>query len=391
MKNSLMKLLGLIIIISFFLIAAIGCELKSARKIEQEQTKQIPNTVVDTSSEQINKEQATNKSFGEYKRVEFGNYGTSLLFSGLILTTWEVENITDESSPTTQINIYDPLLSGSDSLEKSQIFIKSFEADSFLTLRTVNVLSKEETLVHNHPAVKYEIVKKDNVPQFKNQPSWRSKRHKLIDIKYNPYSMRSTFYVFSYNPALKEDIFMNFIDSLTFYNDVESYLPPIDNAKNRISKKPFRIYVTAENSPLDSKRFHGYHTGTDFEIFEEENEKEVIVKTICGGELEVLKTVEGYGGVAIQRCQLGVEEITVLYGHLDIQSIDHKPVIYLAPGESLGVLGNGFSEETDGERKHLHLGIYTGYNHDNIDFRGYVDTDEELKKWLNPEIVLKLM
>ena len=80
-----------------------------------------------------------------------------------------------------------------------KIFIRYFEANSFLTLTTVNILERKEVNINGHEAVMYEIEKKPGVPNFPNQPLWRNFRHKLVDIrmtKANP----SLFYVFAYNP-----------------------------------------------------------------------------------------------------------------------------------------------------------------------------------------------
>lgn len=50
-------------------------------------------------------------------------------------------------------------------------------------------------------------------------------------------------------------------------------------------------------------------------------------------------------------------------------------------GEQIGVLGEGGTTETDGERKHLHFAVLKG---ESVDLRGYVSTKEELAKWENP-------
>ena len=42
--------------------------------------------------------------------------------------------------------------------------------------------------------------------------------------------------------------------------------------------------------------------------------------------------------------------------------------------------GNGYSAETDGERKHLHLGIHKGTA---VDISGYVANAAQLKPWIN--------
>jgi len=47
----------------------------------------------------------------------------------------------------------------------------------------------------------------------------------------------------------------------------------------------------------------------------------------------------------------------------------------------LGNLGTGFSSETDGERKHLHLAIHKGSS---VNILGYVQTKALLFDWLDP-------
>jgi hypothetical protein len=48
----------------------------------------------------------------------------------------------------------------------------------------------------------------------------------------------------------------------------------------------------------------------------------------------------------------------------------------------LGILGKGYSGETNGERKHLHLGFHKG---NGINLLGYVNTQEQLiDGWLDP-------
>lgn len=41
---------------------------------------------------------------------------------------------------------------------------------------------------------------------------------------------------------------------------------PLTDAAARITKKPFGIFITPQNSPVQPERFSGFHTGTDFEI-----------------------------------------------------------------------------------------------------------------------------
>ena len=90
----------------------------------------------------------------------------------------------------------------------------------------------------------------------------------------------------------------------------------------------------------------------------------------------------GYGGVVIQDCLHKDQPVTVLYGHLASLNIVPQVGEYLAPGDEIGVLGAHQSPETDGERKHLHLGIHKGTG---IDIRGYVENESELASWINPQ------
>lgn len=161
---------------------------------------------------------------------------------------------------------------------------------------------------------------------------------------------------------------------------------PIDQALSRVTKKPFGIYVTPDNSPVSPERFSGYHTGVDFEIFEDEKDKDVPIYAVCSGPLVYKNIVNGYGGVAIQYCELNNEEIAVLYGHLKLSSIEKSLNESIKAGSQIGILGKGESAETDGERKHLHLGIH---KNGEINLRGYVQNEEDLKDWIDITKYLK--
>lgn len=318
----------------------------------------------------------------EKKRIHFSEFSDIYKFSALILPTWKVEYIPELES----VSIYDDSLPGVDSLEKSQIFIRHFRADKFLTLGTVDILERSSTFVHGHEAVSYEIKKKSGVANFSGQPFWRSEQHKLVDIRFGKKG-QGEFYVFSYNPELEVDIFNNFLESLVFDNDVESFIYPLKDGSKRITKKPFGLFVEPDSSPVQPEKFFGYHTGTDFEIFSGEDSIDVVVNTICGGKIKSKKQINGYGGVVVQSCNLNGEQVSVVYGHLKLSSTDQLRVgTYLKPGATVGVLGKGFSEETFGERKHLHLGIYKGSN-ENVG--GYVTNKSALEAWIDLETIIK--
>ena len=161
---------------------------------------------------------------------------------------------------------------------------------------------------------------------------------------------------------------------------------PLDKALERVTKKPFGIKVSPQNSPVNPERFAGYHTGVDFETFPDEQDADVLVSIICEGSILEKRFASGYGGVVVQSCRLDNQDITVIYGHLNLASISVKLGEKLSAGSRLGLLGRGFSTETDGERKHLHLGIHKGSS---IILAGYVKTAPELSNWLDIREYLK--
>lgn len=155
---------------------------------------------------------------------------------------------------------------------------------------------------------------------------------------------------------------------------------PIASALTRITKKPFGLKVSPQDSPVSPEKFAGYHTGVDFETLTSEQDAEIPVYAACSGPLLLKKWATGYGGVVVQKCQLADQDVTIVYGHLKLASITAKVNQALTAGEQLGILGKGYSVETDGERKHLHLSIHLGTT---INLRGYVQTQAELAGWLD--------
>ncbi|MBU2259364.1 alpha/beta fold hydrolase [Patescibacteria group bacterium] len=158
------------------------------------------------------------------------------------------------------------------------------------------------------------------------------------------------------------------------------FVPPLDRSDERVTKKPFGIYITPETSPVQPEKFTGYHTGTDFELSPGESAHDIEVRAICRGEVIYKNRVSGYGGVLVQRCIYKGETVTVLYGHLSLDSISANVGTQLKAGDRMGVFGEEFTEETDGERAHLHLGIHRGGE---IEFRGYVGNEGELEGWVD--------
>jgi len=159
------------------------------------------------------------------------------------------------------------------------------------------------------------------------------------------------------------------------------FLVPISRAAERVTKKPFGIFIAPGSSPVSPERFRGYHTGTDFEIFPEEIDQEVQISAVCDGTLRLKEYASGYGGVAVETCNLNGIPITVIYGHLKLASIAANVGESLKAGDRLGILGAAYSQEADGERKHLHLGFHNGSA---INILGYVQSQSALSAWLDP-------
>ncbi len=163
---------------------------------------------------------------------------------------------------------------------------------------------------------------------------------------------------------------------------------PMGRIEDRPTPLSFGLYVTPDptQNPIDPpERFTGYHSALDFEVLPDEQEGPVPIYAICDGEVAYSDHAEGYGGVLIQGCILEGQEVMVLYGHLDHGSFRKKSGERLTSGDEIGILAPTRSEESGGNRKHLHLGIHKGRE---LDFRGYVQSEEELEGYLDPFAVL---
>lgn len=159
------------------------------------------------------------------------------------------------------------------------------------------------------------------------------------------------------------------------------FFSPLGRVSERVTKKPFGILVDPANSPVRPERFRGYHTGTDFEILPGEEQSEVPVKAVCDGRIDFKRMASGYGGLLVQICQLDGQSVSIVYGHLELESIRSRNGANVKHGDIIGVLGSGGSVETDGERKHLHLAFFRGRP---ADLRGYVPEQSQLEDWADP-------
>ena len=153
---------------------------------------------------------------------------------------------------------------------------------------------------------------------------------------------------------------------------------PVNDFKSRITKKPFGIYITPQNSPVSPERFTGYHTGADAEY--QDVTTDVPVYAVSDGKIVLSETASGYGGVFMVEIDLNGAKHTVLYGHIRPSSLP-KIGREVTKGESIALLGTGYSGETDGERRHLHFAILSSNSHN---IKGYVANKNDLSGWIDP-------
>lgn len=153
---------------------------------------------------------------------------------------------------------------------------------------------------------------------------------------------------------------------------------PVADFKPRITKKFFGTYITPQNSPVQPERFSGYHTGVDVEYGDVSGL--VPVYAIAPGTVTYSGWVSGYGGVVCIKSTISGVTRTVLYGHLAPSSL---PTVgsTVARAQPIGHLGQAYSSETDGERRHLHLAVTANGN---FNLRGYVSNQSQLSGWLDP-------
>ena len=156
-----------------------------------------------------------------------------------------------------------------------------------------------------------------------------------------------------------------------------SFIVPVEGFLGRINKKPFGIYITKDNSPVSPERFAGYHTGVDVEYGDVEID--VPVFAVVDGVVVTAKTASGYGGVMVVKGQIDGRALYFVYGHVRPSSLVAVGTT-VTKGQQLAVLGTGYSQETDVERRHLHFGIAKTNS-----ILGYVDSQEKLNEgWIDP-------
>lgn len=154
------------------------------------------------------------------------------------------------------------------------------------------------------------------------------------------------------------------------------FVYPIANYTTARTKKVFGQYI----APDSGDRFSGYHTGDDIEVADVAAPAPVYALT--SATLVQKQTISGYGGVVILEFVDQTVTYHALYGHVNLSSVTAAVGDTVVGGAQLGVLGDDQSDQTDGERKHLHFGLYE-YSGTEL-YAGYVADDADLANWVNP-------
>ncbi len=123
---------------------------------------------------------------------------------------WDIEYIPSIQS----LSLYTHEGSGT-ARQRSQIFIRYFDASSFLTLSTVTIYSIEDLTIGtgDYIARRYDIQKNAGVADFADQPFWRNERHIVTDFRATEGLTR--YYVVAANPELDPKVYEEFLASLT--------------------------------------------------------------------------------------------------------------------------------------------------------------------------------
>lgn len=122
---------------------------------------------------------------------------------------WEVEFIPSIEA----LNLFTLTGEGS-ALERSQILIRYFDAEQFLTLSTVEIFDTQELTVGKeaYTARRYDIQKKAGVPDFTDQPLWRNGRHIVTDFRDADGFTR--YFVVAANPGLDPTVYEQVLASM---------------------------------------------------------------------------------------------------------------------------------------------------------------------------------
>lgn len=170
-------------------------------------------------------------------------------------------------------------------------------------------------------------------------------------------------------------------------------VPPIDGYFDRQQVKGFGTFVDDNfherfralfpNNGFQNQ-FTGYHAGVDIEYTAtDELAKPIPVRAVSDGAVVYVGDVAGYGGLMIVRHpEVGGETVTSLYGHVRLRDRLKNVGDRVQAGAVLAYLGDQFSAETSGARKHLHFGVHKG---ERVYLAGHEPNPPRLEaEWYNP-------
>ena len=122
---------------------------------------------------------------------------------------WDVEYLPSLEA----LNIFETS-SGGTALDRSQILIRYFDATDFLTLSTVEIFETKDTTVGQgaYVARQYDIMKKDDIADFVDQPDWRNERHIVTDFRLQDGLTR--YYVVAAAPWVDPGVYTDLLDSM---------------------------------------------------------------------------------------------------------------------------------------------------------------------------------
>lgn len=173
----------------------------------------------------------------------------------------------------------------------------------------------------------------------------------------------------------------------------QSVVLPVDGYYERQTVKGYGVLVDdayhaarRELFPNNGfqNQFTGYHAAADVEFYQPEySGKDVPVRAVAAGEVMYYGTVAGYGGVMVIR-HTEPEVVTTLYGHVTRPTV--RVGDRVAAGQTIAYLGESFTAETSGARKHLHFGVHKGPA---LDLAGHEQSAAQLQaEWYDPNVWL---
>lgn len=135
--------------------------------------------------------------------------GTEFPIQFTIPAGWDAEYVPSIKS----LNLYTVAGEGT-SRERSQMFIRFFDAEDFLTLSTVGIFETTDLEIgkEDYTARRYDIEKRASVAPFRDQPLWRNERHIVTDFFKGRGLTR--YFVVAANPELDEELYEQVLESM---------------------------------------------------------------------------------------------------------------------------------------------------------------------------------